>query len=430
MLDLEQSRLSDESHAAMLGRVEASILGESALVDRETGRVYWEGGGSSTLYETFGPKLDQYGLDHMQTALLTGLITLVFIGVMAGWLRRLLDQSNLSASATDSFIWSFLLTAANWTIMRLPRIENKWLIAASVALYFLESYHCSTRYYLANALSSPTALEEYIERLREEKPVVTWKVSSFHYEKRKVFSIPQYFRSLRRQFTDERDISDIIPRAKNCKHSFPFTKKVVTHQASTAYKYESCLDSTMAGVWKRATLMASNNAPFTKIALTVLLVLADKRSREDYFKQQSEFVNQHGRGDEFTEFSTNIKVRGYKPNMLAVRPLEGVLSTRLFRLYTFWLFTLCGLTLPYRIWFKRRCDFLRVTVVKETTSIINGQKSYWGWLPSRSSINTNESHFQSFMKSQSLYGDKYRQDPLVNAKEEQAEEEADPDYGI
>eukprot|EP00980_Cylindrotheca_fusiformis_P008000 scaffold1706_cov116-Cylindrotheca_fusiformis.AAC.3 len=415
MFDVDQSRLSDESHAAMLGRIEASILGESALVDRETGRVYWEGGGSSTLYETFGPKIDQYGLDHMQTALLTGLITLVFIGVLAGWLRRLLDQSNLSASSTDSFVLSSLLTAANWTIMRLPKIENRWLVIVSVALYFLESYHCSTRYYLANALSSPTELEEYINRLREEKPVVTWKVSSFHYEKRRMFSLSQYIRALQRKLARDKDVLDIIPRPKNCKNSFPFTKKVVTHQASATYKYESCLDSTMAGVWKRATLMTTNTAPFTKIALTVLLVLADKKSREDYFRQQSEFFNQHGRGDELTEFSTDIKVHGYRPNMLAVRPVEGVLSTRLFRLYTFWFFTLCGLTLPYRIWFKRHCDFLRVSVVKETSTVVNDERSYWKWLPSsKSSTDMNESHFLSFMKSQSLYAEK-RGDALMNS---------------
>jgi hypothetical protein len=421
MFDVDHSRISDESHAAMLGRVEASILGESALIDRETGRVYWEGGGSTTLYETFGPKLDQYGLDHVQAALLTGFITLVFIGVLAGWLRRLLDQSNLSSSSTDSLFLSLLLTAAHWTIMRLPRIENKWLVFASVAFYFAESYYCSTRFYLANALSGPAELEDYIDRLREERPVVTWKVSSFHYEKRRLFALSQYFHSLRRRFTHEQNISDIIPRIKNCKHIFPLTKKVVTHQASTTYQYESCLDSTMAGVWKRATLITTNIAPFTKIALTVLLVLADKKSREDYFAQQSEFVNQHGRGDEFTEFSTDIQVRGYKPSMLAVRPVEGVLSTRLFRLHTFWLFTLCGLTLPYRIWFKRRCDYLRVTVVKETSSTISGQQSYRRWFPSRATI--HESHFQSFMQGQSLYAGSSHRDTLMNSPQEQAGDE-------
>jgi hypothetical protein len=53
--------------------------------------------------------------------------------------------------------------------------------------------------------------------------------------------------------------------------------------------------------------MTSGAAPFTRIVLTKLLVLSNQQSREDYFKQQSEFVTQHGRGDEFVEFSTDIQ---------------------------------------------------------------------------------------------------------------------------
>jgi hypothetical protein len=71
--------------------------------------------------------------------------------------------------------------------------------------------------------------------------------------------------------------------------------------------HKSCLDITIAGVWRRAAAVSSNVAPFTKIVLTKLLVLSDRKSREDYFRQQSEFVTQHGRGDEFVEFSTNIQ---------------------------------------------------------------------------------------------------------------------------
>ena len=69
----------------------------------------------------------------------------------------------------------------------------------------------------------------------------------------------------------------------------------------------SCLDSTIAGMWRRAEDASATTAPFTQIALTKLLVLSDRKSREDYFTQQSEFVTQHGRGDEHVEFSTDIQ---------------------------------------------------------------------------------------------------------------------------
>jgi hypothetical protein len=138
-------------------------------------------------------------------------------------------------------------------------------------------------------------------------------------------------------------------------------------------------------------------------------VLNDRKTREDYFRQQSSFVTEHGRGDEFTEFSTDISVPFYRPRMLAVRSIEGISSPKMFRLHVFWFFTFCGLTVPYRIWFKRHCDSLRVTVVKET-SVNPPSSSYWDlasrWMPSRATIQPhvrNDSTFRSYMKDRSLY---------------------------
>jgi hypothetical protein len=100
---------------------------------------------------------------------------------------------------------------------------------------------------------------------------------------------------------------------------------------------------------------------------------------------------------------------GYRPKTLAVRSIQGVSSAKLFRLHLFWVFTLSGLTVPYRIWFNRHCDFLRVTVVKETSA--NPPPSYWTaagkWLPSRATIQPHvkgEHNFRSFMTGQALYG--------------------------
>jgi hypothetical protein len=103
-------------------------------------------------------------------------------------------------------------------------------------------------------------------------------------------------------------------------------------------------------------------------------------------------------------------VFGYRPRMLAVRSIEGVSSARLFRLHLFWISTFLGFTVPYRIWFKRNCDYLRVTVVKET-SASSATSAYWtaarNWLPSRATmqpyVTRGESNFRSFMQGQSLY---------------------------
>ena len=393
------------SSSSMIGRVEASIMAESALIDRETGRVFWEGGDSNTLYESLVPKLDQFGVEHVQATILSTIITVAILGVLMGWLRRVIIDETLfynnnnnndkisGMSSSSSKIISILVMIAEWTIFKLPKIENKWLVVICVMLYLLESYNCSTRRFLSNTISSSTELDQYIEKLREEDPIVTWTVKAFHYEYRKLFLLPRLIlRSILRSGNKEKGGEESssfsttsafeLPLRRNPRHvppSPPFTRKIITNEAASTYKYRSCIDDTMVGLWTRAlindddTTSTEQFPPFTKIALTKLLILTDRRTREDYFQQQSNFVTDHGRGDEFVEFSTNIEVGGYRPRILAVRRNFSSrnrlsMTSKLFRLHLFWAFTLLGLTVPYRVWFKRHCDFVRVTIIKETSS--------------------------------------------------------------
>lgn len=89
--------------------------------------------------------------------------------------------------------------------------------------------------------------------------------------------------------------------------------------------------------------------------------------------------------------------------MLAVRPVEGVPSTKLFRLHLYWMFTLIGLTVPFRVWFARHCDELRVTVAKETST--GKPSSSWSWLSKSSPDPSTESNerFKAMMRDLALY---------------------------
>ena len=237
---IEKSTKLDNHHAAMLGRIEASIMGESALIDRETGRVYWEGGSSNTLYESLAPKFDQLGLEHAQATLLTVLITLAFLGVLAGWIRQIMQEYNVGCAVSESSVGSLLWTVLEWTLLRFPKIENRWLVIASIVLYAIESYNCSTRRFLANAIQSPKEVEEYIENLRMTPPEVIWNVRSFHYELRtflKVMLLPFRLFSRRNEFDKENS-----PLASTTRHISPsmflITKKVLSHQATETYKFQ------------------------------------------------------------------------------------------------------------------------------------------------------------------------------------------------
>jgi hypothetical protein len=97
-------------------------------------------------------------------------------------------------------------------------------------------------------------------------------------------------------------------------------------------------------------------------------------------------------------------------------------SAALFRQHIYVLFTLLGLSLPYRIWFSKHCDEVRVTVVKETgiderpsKEVEITQKSSWfpgkwGWGVSQSAADVenkrNQEMFRKRMQQFSLYEDK------------------------
>lgn len=98
-------------------------------------------------------------------------------------------------------------------------------------------------------------------------------------------------------------------------------------------------------------------------------------------------------------------------------------SAALFRQHVYVFFTLLGMSLPYRIWFARHCDEIRVTVVKETSIGESGsakdakkdavEKSSswfplpWGWGSSQSLSATERAQesFRRRMRELSLYDD-------------------------
>ena len=261
-------------------------------------------------------------------------------------------------------------------------------------------------------LSSPDDIEPYLEQLRKETPVVNWQVRCFHYEG---YSLPQLSNVLalaRRKRSKARSDDETSGSSFS-----RLRRKVVTSHATGSYEMKHVVDKTVAGIWKRAPVLADGGAPFTKLVMSKLLVLSNERTRQDYMKQQSRFVSEHGQGDMYAEFSTNINVPGFKRRVLAVR--SEAIKTRKFSLSAFWLSTLLLMTVPYRMWFASQCDEVRVTVVKETflTPPRPADYSQRGWLSSLySSSNSSkplveDENFRDLMRQIRLYGSSALADP-------------------
>jgi hypothetical protein len=356
----------------LVGRsIEAAIWADHAIVDRESGRVLWEGGASNTLWESVGPKLG--AAEYLAATLCSFVLSVAFLGILVTWWIQpwmvALSSTTTSGNKMSRIVWTLL-----WPLWKIPRVENRWLVLTFVVLYLWESCNCSTRRFLSHTISSSEQLEEYLEQLRQAPPVVTWTLKTFHYEYRRIVLLPRLLlRSIIRSATvlpEEKDLSTLDYTMKqSSRHTSakPFlTKKVVTHQASAMYQFVSCQDETMVGVWERAqTLDGTAGAPLTKVALTQLLILKDGKSRDDYLKQQSDFVSINGNADEFSQFSTDFHVASVQPRILVVRRRHP--AFKLFQIRYFWLFTILGLTVPYRIWFDNHADFVRVITIKETS---------------------------------------------------------------
>lgn len=226
-------------NAAMLGRIEASIMAESAVVDKETGRVYWEGGDSSTLSASLYPKIGDAGFSHLKATVLTSLLMLALTSFLAQWVRQRMSHAQPQPADTKVSLYrSVALFLLQWTLLKTPHLDRNFVLGVFL-LYLLEAYNCSTRRYLKNSISSPKEVEEYIEKLRNKAPVVTWKVRCFHYERpywlspwKAVQDVWQLFHKQEAKPTED------APVIQKDEISGPFRRKVVSHKATANYSFE------------------------------------------------------------------------------------------------------------------------------------------------------------------------------------------------
>jgi hypothetical protein len=436
----------------------------------------------------------------MRAMVLTCFLLLAVLGALSSWLRLKLEECelfhSLVSSSRHSYCSSIVLFVINRLLLGAPKL-HKWFIATIIILYLVESYTCETHDYLRHAIASPHGVEDYIERIRQEPPHVHWKVQSFHYvptspweaiHQAIVRTTPRRRLSSQHLGGAEKNHSQVMePTAVDDDTSgddvddanaatvlySPNKRKRVTERATGSYQYKHWQDKTIAGIWQRAQSSSSSSstssplsrsssasssqdhhpaAPFAKIVLTKLLVLADKKTRLDYFQQQAAFVAKHNQQlqqrtaagtalDEFAEFSTHIHVAGFQPRLLAVRQRPAALLPnnenggggigaywhKIFRLHHFWLFTLLGLTLPYRIWFGRHCDELRVTVVKETSTVpIISSSSLSslsrGWFSGKAQHGADIENFRELMERLQLYAKQDSVNSSCSSSQQQQEQ--------
>ena len=251
----------------------SSQFGESALLDKETGQVYWNSGPIKAL-PSFFSEWKHAKATVLSVFLLTGIGSLI-----ANRIKFVAVDSNNYFGVAMHFVADIL----NWIVPSFMTSPN--FVVLVVLLYFLEAYTSSTRRYLDN-MSTPQEVQDLLERLRSNPPTVKWTVRCYHYENRLLGA--------------RGDLKRI--------ESSTSSKKVITHTATSEFNFGSWKDNTVTSVFARSQSFhdGKSMAPFTKLSLSKILVLSDVKAREDYFSQQANFVSLEGRRDDHAEFSTSI----------------------------------------------------------------------------------------------------------------------------
>ena len=372
------------------------IFAESALMDKETGRIYWEGGSQSTLSESIEARLAKFGF-HKAT-LLSAFLWIALYGWCSAWLRQRLRNSNWIQSQLQQnrLLWDVPLNLIQWTLLGIPRVKT-WLLVTLILLYLLEAYFCSTHQFLSHR-SDCANVESLMEELRRQDPKIHWILRTFHYEpwwnmtglQNHLSKLLSHTRAQANNNVEGHTAIKLDPEHASMTFASNYSKvpsiflrKRISYQTEETFRHvPGWCDQTTAGVWTRAlgeTTNAAVAAPLAKIHLTKMIILGDSRARQAYFQQQAQFVARYREQDDQAEFATAVDVAGYKPRVLVTRSSisEHPWRALLFSRRAFWLCTLLGLSIFYRAWMARHCDVIRVNLVKETTPAPENKSNFW-----------------------------------------------------
>jgi len=102
---------------------------------------------------------------------------------------------------------------------------------------------------------------------------------------------------------------------------------------------------------------------FVKITLSKLAIFADMKTLRSFQSQELAFRQANTNRDHHADFTVHLEMKDYLTKVLAVK--LGLGNVRLASTFWFWVFTLTGMTVPYRCWFSKHCQNVEITLTKE-----------------------------------------------------------------
>jgi hypothetical protein len=216
-----------------------------------------------------------------------------------------------------------------------------FLLACTILCYLYEVLRSSEWFFLAHIKQAESA-DSYIQGLKDTPPIIWWNLQCYHFE------------NVKHETTE--DYRDDAGQVKQRLRTESYEQKVVTHTAR-------CLVQVSA--WEDVSEALSLNLQdyyCTKITLEKKFSFADHDSKMRFEEKKKKFIALNNK-DTHHELKSSFEVAGFEERILASAHPE--LMPKMLRLHWFVLFSLCLMTVPYRLWFSSITGACRHCIHKE-----------------------------------------------------------------
>lgn len=223
------------------------------------------------------------------------------------------------------------ITGAGLTLARNDAISAS-IFVIGLCFFTVTLFNNKTFSYLKNARSTEQGVGGYINRLRDVRPLLKWSIHSYH---------------MATENTSKRHKRRI---------------KQITHKAVKFWipkEFENGGDDLYS---IKEIERTANNSELLQLNLTKSFKFLDKASERVYIDTLKRFRAHHNRDNKLA-FRCELLIDGFEPLTL-FHPMGSTKSKRWVGLWTYFMASLCCLSIPYRMWFHKRARRIDFSIVK------------------------------------------------------------------